>query len=154
VRDGRTRVLILGSLPGVRSIGRAEYYAHPRNAFWRLAGAVIGADLAGLPYSARLESLLNAGIGLSDVVASAVRPGSLDASIREPELADVAALVKGLPELKAVAFNGAKAAGIGRSQLAHLAGPELLDLPSSSPAYAAMPFAAKLARWTVLQRYL
>jgi hypoxanthine-DNA glycosylase len=154
VRDGRTRVLILGSLPGVRSIERAEYYAHPRNAFWRLAGAVIGTDLAGLPYLARLEVLLDAGIGLSDVVASDVRPGSLDASIREPELADVAALVNELRDLKAVAFNGVKAARIGRSQIIDMSGPDLVDLPSSSPAYAAMPFGAKLTRWTVLQRYL
>ncbi len=153
------RVLILGSLPGVRSLERAEYYAHPRNAFWRLAGEVIGADLAGLAYSARLERLLDAGIGLSDVVASAVRPGSLDASIREPELADVATLVNELPELQRPIrcpsrSTAQRPRGSGGVQLADLSGPDLVDLPSSSPAYAAMPFGAKLARWTVLERYL
>lgn len=109
-----TRVLILGSLPGVASLAAGQYYAHPRNAFWRLAGAVIGADLAGLAYDARLAALRGAGLGLWDVIASAERVGSLDAAIRNPERADVAALVATLPDLRAVAFNGAKAAAIGR----------------------------------------
>ena len=108
-------MLILGSLPGVRSLERAEYYAHPRNAFWRLAGEVIGADLAAALLFSKAGRLLDAGIGLSDVVASAVRPGSLDASIREPELPTSRRWSAELPELQAVAFNGAKAARIGRS---------------------------------------
>jgi hypoxanthine-DNA glycosylase len=147
-------VLILGSLPGAMSLARAEYYGNPRNAFWRLVGGVIGADLVALPYAERLDALRRARIGLSDVVASAVRPGSLDAAIRAAEPADLAALVARLPDLRAVAFNGGTAARIGRRQLAAVSGPDLVELPSSSPAYAGMPFAAKLARWSVLADYL
>lgn len=152
--DERARVLVLGSLPGAMSLARAEYYGNPRNAFWRLVGAVIGRDLVPLSYEERLAALAWARIGLSDVIASAVRPGSLDAAIRDAEHADLPALVARLPELRAIAFNGGKAARIGRRRLAEAPGPVLLDLPSSSPAYAGMPFEDKLRRWAVLAAYL
>jgi hypoxanthine-DNA glycosylase len=80
-----TRVLILGSLPGERSLAERRYYAHPQNQFWRLVGSVIGSELEALGYEARLEALLSARIGLWDTVASATRTGSLDAAIREAE---------------------------------------------------------------------
>ena len=88
------------------------------------------------------------------MIATAERPGSLDAAIRAPEHADLAALVAGLPELRAIGFNGPTAAKAGRLPARRGAdGPELLDLPSSSPAYAGMPFAEKLARWSALTRH-
>jgi hypoxanthine-DNA glycosylase len=150
-----TRVLILGSLPGAASLRAGQYYAHPQNGFWRLIGAVIGSEIAALPYPERLAALEAAGVGLWDVVASAERPGSADAAIRDPEHADLARLVAGLPALRAVGFNGGTAARIGRRQLAALPdGPALVDLPSSSPAYAVMPLAEKRARWLALARHL
>jgi hypoxanthine-DNA glycosylase len=152
VADARTRVLVLGSLPGAASLRAGQYYAHPQNAFWRLIGPVAGRDLAALPYPDRLAALLGARIGLWDVIATAARRGSLDAAIRDPEHADLPALVASLPELRAVAFNGGTAARIGRRRLAG-SGLALLDLPSSSPAYAGMPLAEKAARWSVLAGY-
>lgn len=149
-----TRLLILGSLPGVASLSAGQYYAHPRNAFWRLVGAAIGRDIAALPYPDRLAALGAAGVGLWDVVASAERPGSADAAIRDPEHADLARLVARLPALRAVAFNGGTAARIGRRRLTRPDGPALIDLPSSSPAYAAMPFEAKRVAWAGLAVYL
>ena len=155
VADARARVLILGSLPGVESLRRAQYYAHPQNGFWRLVGAVIGADLVSLPYEARLTRLGDARIALWDVIASAARQGSLDSAIRAPEPADLARLVARLPELRAVAFNGGTAARIGRKQLAGAAGTlTLIDLPSSSPAHARLDFEQKRARWSVLAEHL
>ncbi len=155
VADARVRVLILGSLPGAESLRRAEYYAHPANAFWRLAGALAGRDLVALPYSERLAALLAAHIGLWDVIARADRRGSLDAAIRDPEHADLAALVATLPDLRAIGFNGKTAAQAGRKLLeTRPGGPLLIDLPSSSPAYAAMPFEGKLERWSVLKDHL
>jgi hypoxanthine-DNA glycosylase len=149
-----TRVLILGSLPGQASLAAARYYAHPQNQFWRLVGAVIGREeLASLDYEERLAALIEAGVGVWDVLASAVRPGSLDAAIREAEHAPLADLVATLPQLRAVAFNGATAARIGRRLLAD-APVRLVDLPSSSPAYAAMPLAEKRCRWLELQEFL
>src|SRR5690606_9026467 len=92
VVDAETRLLVLGSLPGDASLRAGQYYGHPRNAFWRLMGGVTGRDLAALPYEARLVALQAAGVGLWDVVASADRPGSLDAAIRQPEAADLKGL--------------------------------------------------------------
>ena len=110
-----TRLLILGSLPGEASLRAGQYYAHPQNAFWRLIGAAIGREIAALPYPERLAALAAAGVGLWDVVASAERPGSGDAAIRDPEHADLAGLVARLPALRAVGFNGGTAARLGRA---------------------------------------
>jgi hypoxanthine-DNA glycosylase len=149
-----TRLLILGSLPGAVSLARRRYYAHPQNLFWRLTGAVIGCDLALLDYEARLEALLEAGIGLWDTVAAATREGSLDADIRLHEASDLTALAATLPDLRAIAFNGGTSARIGRKQLSGTAGLALIDLPSSSPAYASLPYARKLEAWLELRAYL
>jgi TDG/mug DNA glycosylase family protein len=150
-----TRLLILGSLPGVASLRAGEYYAHPQNGFWRLIGAAIGREVAPLPYPERLAALEAAGVALWDVIASAERRGSGDAAIREAELAELERLVARLPLLRAAGFNGGTAARIGRRRLGDWAGRlALVDLPSSSPAYAAMPFEAKRARWARLADFL
>lgn len=153
-----TRVLILGSLPGEVSLAAARYYAHPQNQFWRLAGAVIEREeLPGLDYDERLRVLLTVGVGLWDTVASAIRAGSLDTAIRQAEHAPLAELVAALPALRAVAFNGGTSARIGRRLLADAStdrAVRLIDLPSSSPAYAAMPFAAKREGWLQLREFL
>jgi hypoxanthine-DNA glycosylase len=149
-----TRVLILGTLPGEASLSAQRYYAHPQNQFWRLVGTAMRyEDLPALDYDARRAALAAAGIGLWDTIASAVRSGSLDAAIREAEHAPLATLIETLPSLRAVAFNGATAARIGRKSLAGTT-VRLVDLPSSSPAYAAMPFAEKRKRWLILQEFL
>ncbi|MGV3578027.1 DNA-deoxyinosine glycosylase [Brevundimonas sp.] len=153
VVDEGTRLLVLGSLPGDASLKAAQYYAHPQNGFWRLIGGVVGRDLAVLAYEDRLAALKAAGVGLWDVIASAKRAGSLDAAIRSPEAANLRGLIAGLPELRAVAFNGATAAKNGRMALAGTAGLAIFDLPSSSPAHA-RPFGEKAAAWAVLKAVL
>jgi TDG/mug DNA glycosylase family protein len=148
-----TRVLVLGSLPGEKSLAAQRYYAHPQNRFWHLIGKVIGTELQPLGYEARLEALLAAKVGLWDTVASAHRTGSLDASIREAEPNPLADLAASLPELRAVGFNGKTSARIGMPQLAHtdLA---LVPLPSSSPAHATMRLAEKEKLWDQLRDFL
>lgn len=146
-------MLILGSLPGEASLKAQRYYAHPQNQFWRLAGHVIDRDLAPLDYDARLEALLAARVGLWDTVASARRDGSLDAALREVEGAALGDLVATLSELRAVGFNGATSAKLGRKALGKTS-LALVDLPSSSPAYASMSFAAKAQSWGRLREYL
>jgi len=149
-----TRVLILGSLPGVRSLAVQQYYAHPQNGFWRLVGGVIGIDLQALPYPERLAALLAHGIGLWDVIDEATRQGSLDAAIRDHRPNDLAAQTGTLPDLRAIGFNGATAAKLGRKALAGLGCDlALTDLPSSSPAYT-LPLARKAEAWSALSRYL
>lgn len=153
VADGRTRLLILGSLPGEVSLARAQYYAHPQNQFWRLIGGVIDADLNGLPYLARLAALHASGVGLWDVIGTASRKGSLDTAIRDHQANPLAVFAASLPRLRAVAFNGGKAASLGRKLLADRPDLALIALPSSSPAYTA-PFAVKAEAWGQLKAIL
>jgi hypoxanthine-DNA glycosylase len=153
ITDERTRVLILGSLPGELSLARAQYYANPRNQFWRLTGAVIGVALPDQPYEARLQTLLGAHIGLWDVVRSASRTGSLDADIRDHKSNALNAFAASLANLRAIAFNGGKAAQIGRKQLPVAFKPEIITLPSSSPANT-MSFDRKQEHWMALKRFL
>lgn len=130
-----------------------EYYAHPQNAFWRLMETVTGTTLVARAYPDRLDALLAAGVALWDVVRSAKRVGSLDAAIRDHTGNDLAALVETLPRLQAIAFNGLRAAAIGRKLLAPREDLSLLTLPSSSPAYT-MAFERKLEQWRALRAYL
>ncbi len=143
------RLLILGSLPGAASLSAAQYYAHPRNAFWKLVGRAVGLDLQSLAYPERLDALRNNGIALWDVIASAERRGSLDAAIRDARTTDLTTLIADLPRLRAVAFNGGLAARTGRQLLAGASHLTLIDLPSSSPAHT-RPIEEKAAAWAVL----
>jgi len=134
-----TRLLILGSLPGIRSLELRQYYGHPRNHFWPLLGELIGIDLLSLPYEERLIRLQDRQIGLWDVVAQAVRPGSLDQHMRSVTPNSLAAFVASLPDLRTIAFNGSTASRLGRKQLEGDAAfaaraVTLIDLPSTSPA--------------------
>lgn len=149
-----TRLLILGSLPGDVSLARAQYYGHPQNQFWPLVGGVFGEPLQTMDYEARLARLAARGVGLWDVVAQAHRPGSLDAAMSGIAANDLDAFTQGLPRLQAVGFNGGKAATIGLQRLAEREDLALIPLPSSSPAYAGMPFAAKAERWAALKPYV
>ena len=151
--DEHTRVVICGSLPGERSLAERRYYAHPSNQFWKLTGAVFGCDLASLPYDRRIAKLLAAGIGLWDVVKSATRIGSGDAAIRDHRPNELAPFAESLPALRAIAFNGATAASIGRGQLREQ-GFALVDLPSSSAANASLSLAEKTSRWLALREFL
>ncbi len=155
VVNEHTRVLVLGSLPGEASLAKSQYYAHPQNRFWHLIGDVIGEPLPGMEYEARLQALLDHRVGLWDVIAKAKREGSLDSRIRDHATNDLAALVAMLPNLVAVAFNGGTAAKIGMQALAESrASLDLVKLPSSSPAYAAVRYAEKLIAWEALRRWL
>ena len=155
VVDAETRVLILGSLPGEASLAAGQYYGNPRNGFWALLESVLDAPLVSLPYADRLTTLQQRGVGLWDVVAEAERRGSLDAAILNPSANDLLALVKTLPALRAVAFNGGTSAKLGARLLAPVADRiETVALPSSSPAHAARSFAEKAEMWGVLRDWL
>ncbi|WP_082443675.1 MULTISPECIES: DNA-deoxyinosine glycosylase [Stenotrophomonas] len=155
----RCRVLVLGSMPGMASLQAARYYAHPRNRFWPLMGALCGFD-PQREYAARLACLQQAGVGLWDVIGRCRRRGSLDAAIvRGSEVANpLPELVQGLPRLRAIACNGAAAAQAFERHV-HPALPPghgltLLALPSTSPANAAWSFERLLGEWTRLSPWL
>jgi TDG/mug DNA glycosylase family protein len=145
VLDSNTRILILGSFPGEASLLAQQYYAHPRNQFWRLLSVILNEDLVGKPYTERLQRLQAHGIGLWDVIEACEREGSLDTAIRSPKANDFAALKHQCPNLFRVCFNG-KTSGKFEPQFA-AAGFDTLVLPSSSPANAQKTFDEKLAEW-------
>jgi hypoxanthine-DNA glycosylase len=154
--SANSRVLILGSMPGIASLEANQYYAHPRNAFWRIMGELLGAG-AGLSYQQRVAVLEKNGIALWDVLSQCYRPGSLDAAI-DPASAQVnefSGFFKKHRSIRRVFFNGGKAADLYRRRILpviELEAPYLAHerLPSTSPAYAAMRFAEKLERWRVV----
>ena len=148
VLDPGICILILGSFPGAQSLAAAQYYAHPRNQFWRLVSALVGENLAALPYAERLPRLLAHRIGLWDVLGACEREGSLDSAIRKPAANDFARLHMLCPELQTVGFNG-QASGKFASQFQE-AGYRTVVLPSSSPAHMAMTFEQKLQVWRQL----
>lgn len=143
------RILILGSLPGQRSLQAKQYYAHPRNAFWRIMRELVAAEGT---YEQRCRALNEHGIALWDVLARSVRPGSLDANIRSEsaEVNDFDSFFSTHSAIVRIAFNGQKAAQLFGKLVSREPGRmrhEQLILPSTSPAYASMPFTDKLAKW-------
>jgi double-stranded uracil-DNA glycosylase len=152
------QVLVLGSLPGAESLRRQEYYAQPRNAFWKIMGALVDAG-PERAYAERTARLIEAGIAVWDVCACAWRPGSLDSSIDAGSVVvnDLGDFLARHPQIGRIYFNGATAATVyGRRVLpllpTPLGGLVTRVLPSTSPAHAAMPFEAKLAAWQALSR--
>jgi hypoxanthine-DNA glycosylase len=153
VADGASKILILGSMPGRRSLAEQQYYAHRQNAFWPIMKVLIGAGFE-LSYAERIEKLHAAGIAVWDVLASCERPGSLDSAIDDSTalVNDFSQFFKRHRRIRRVCFNGRKAADIYRRQVLPemaLEAPYLAHtrLPSTSPAHAAMRFEAKLDAW-------
>lgn len=143
------RVLVLGSLPGEESLRQAQYYAHPRNAFWPMMAELCGFELS-LPYGERLSCLLKAGIALWDVVGSGRRQGSLDQNIQDETPNDIEALLEGLPELELICCNGGASFRYLRRyfpQLWQQGRLRIRQLPSTSPAAARWTYGQKREAW-------
>lgn len=148
------RLLILGSMPGKASLQADQYYAHPRNAFWRIMGDLLGAG-PDLPYPQRLDKLTAAGVALWDVIAACERKSSLDADIVGATVCpnDFSAFFAVHRNIDCIFFNGGAAeASFRRLVLPGLNGPQrrLRRLPSTSPAHAASTYADKLAAWSAI----
>jgi double-stranded uracil-DNA glycosylase len=146
-------VLVLGSLPGEKSLEMQQYYAQPRNAFWPIMGELCGAS-ASLGYTRRLECLRAAGIALWDVLEAGNRRGSLDASIVRSSIIvnDFPAFFAAHPRIRFVSFNGTMAAELYRRHVlptlpAHVVSLDSQRLPSTSPANASYSYARKLEIW-------
>jgi hypoxanthine-DNA glycosylase len=148
-----SHTLILGTMPGVESLRRQQYYAHPRNAFWPIMTELLALD-PGADYAMRTGALAAAGFAVWDVLKACIRPGSLDAAIDATSIVpnDIAAFAADHPSLRRIACNGGKSAQLFRRHIEpqleragrHV---EFIALPSTSPAHAGMPFAEKLRIW-------
>jgi len=153
IEDAAARVLVLGSLPGRKSLEMREYYAQPYNAFWRIMGELVGAGPA-LEYPARLVRLRAHGVAVWDVLAAGEREGSLDSSIVPASIVvyDFHSFFEHHPQLRLICFNGNTAAGLFKRKVLpglkpEWGGIERRTLPSTSPAYASLRFEQKLERW-------
>ena len=151
IADARARVLILGTMPGKESLRATQYYAHPRNAFWKIMGELVGAGFE-LPYDARVQKLKAAGIAVWDVLASCERDSSLDADIDAATMvvSDFESFYNAHPKITHVFFNGAIAEKFYRIHTQSLHVHRALAyqrLPSTSPAHAGMCYAQKLQAW-------
>ena len=152
------RVLILGSMPGIRSLALNQYYGHSRNLFWAFMDGICGAS-PELDYQNRVEILQQSGIALWDVLKNCERKGSLDADIvASSEIPnDISGLLNEYPEICVIVFNGKKAEKTFHKYIL----PTLpnrdfiwLSLPSTSPANASITKTEKLKHWIKIKKYL
>jgi hypoxanthine-DNA glycosylase len=151
-----SRVLILGSLPGDRSLRMQQYYAHPRNHFWQILGAVFGCTLRS-SYEEKINFVLAQGLALWDVFKAADRKGSLDANITKAIPNEFGELLIRYPSIRVIALNGGKAAAHFRSvhkrDPSIFAGRQCIELPSSSgvPGKNVLSLQDKIKRWTAIR---
>jgi hypoxanthine-DNA glycosylase len=146
--DARTRVVVLGSFPGVASLRSQQYYGHPQNQFWKIMVALFASDhpeVLTLAYAARVEWLLAQGVGLWDVYASCEREGSLDSRIQNAQPNDLLSLRVRCPALVAIGHNGGES--FKHAVLTRALGLPVSRLPSTSPAHASWSLERKLAAW-------
>ena len=144
----QTRLLILGSFPGVASLRAQQYYGHPQNHFWPILQAILPLcpiSTAIVSYQIRSEWMLSKGVGVWDVYASCEREGSLDSSIRNAILNDFSVLKQLCPNLQAIAHNGGESFKHSKHTLT--LGLPVYRLPSTSPANASWSFERKLDAW-------
>jgi hypoxanthine-DNA glycosylase len=140
-----TRLMVLGSFPGVASLQQQQYYGHPRNQFWPILSALWAVDLRDMAYAERLDVVRARGLGIWDVYARCRREGSLDSAIQAAERNDFSTLRAQAPGLVAVAHNGGESARVMQALRAE--GFEVHRLPSTSPANASWSFERKREAW-------
>lgn len=156
------RVLILGSMPSVKSLEENAYYGHPRNQFWKIIFELMGETLTEnhthMPYAQKIHLIKHFKIALWDVYAQCERVGSLDSNIKNGHCNDLEAFIACYSSLRAVLFNGGKAASAFRKhlnmkRLSQRYQVAFFKMPSTSPAYT-LAYEKKLDQWKVISQYL
>jgi len=155
--DSNSRVLILGSMPGEKSLQMNQYYAHPRNCFWIILGQLFGFDSES-EYLVRTKQVLKSGISIWDVLKTCSRSGSLDSAIKPMSVVvnNFEMFLAKQSSIETIFFNGAKAEALYRKHVlpdisAKFKRINLIRLPSTSPAFAAMKPAEKLLKWKIVK---
>ena len=153
--DAKTRLVVLGSFPGVTSLRSQQYHGHPHTQFWKILATLFSSDASvvlALPYAERAQWLLAQGVGLWDVYGACEREGSLDANIQNAQPNDLASLRTRCPALAAIAHNGAES--FKHAKRTRTLGLPVYRLSSTSPAHASWTFARKLQAWQEVLQYL
>lgn len=146
------KILILGSIPGIRSLEANQYHAHPQNQFWRIIGMLLNIEMPH-EYTQRLEVLKSKGIGLWDVIGGCERKGSLDSNIKAVKVNAINELIASHPELEMIALNGRTAEkyfkdAVKRGEI-NTGNCLIIGMPSTSPAYT-IGIEKKLEIWRQL----
>ena len=147
------KILILGSLPGDRSLKENEYYAHPQNRFWPIITDILNAN-PGLDYNKRIHLLQTSGICLWDVCETALRMGSMDTDILKETPNDISALLDKNRSIFAILFNGKKAEQLFDRYHRRRANLQYFTLPSTSPANARYRRDQLVQAWDIISELL
>ena len=145
VFDNRSRILILGSYPSVKSRQEGFFYGHPQNRFWPMVAAIV-TEPVPVSVDEKKALLLRHGLALWDVIAACDITGSSDASIRNAVPVDIARITNCAP-IERVICNGATAGRLYHKHLLPVTGMEAVVLPSTSPANAAWRMPALVDVW-------
>ena len=148
IYDKNSRILILGSMPSVKSRESGFYYMHPRNRFWLLLGELLN-DPVPTSINERILFLKKHQIALWDVISSCEIKGSSDSSIRNAKPNDIAFVLLQAP-IRRVFTNGKTADKLYRTLAPNETLPAAVCLPSTSPANAQFQLPQLLTAWKVL----
>ena len=152
VFDEHSRILILGSLPSVKSREQGFYYGHPQNRFWKVLAALTQSDVPQT-IQEKKAFLLRSHIAAWDVISECDIIGSSDASIRNVTSTDLGRVLNSC-DIKAIFANGKTAAKLFEKYQRPLVNREIITLPSTSPANAAFSLEKLIAGWQVITKYL
>ena len=151
--DKNSKVLILGSMPGIKSLEDQQYYAHPQNRFWKVMGYICNEPgLHEFSYESKLKVLLKNNIALWDTIKSCKREGSLDSDIQDETPNDIRELLKKYPDITKICLNGNKSYSLFKKYF-----PDLLDkynchkMPSTSPANARYNLDRLIKEWEIIK---
>ncbi|MCD0467052.1 DNA-deoxyinosine glycosylase [Flavobacterium sp. ENC] len=147
------KLLLLGTMPGTRSLELNQYYGHAQNNFWKFIFTVLKEDPT-LEYEAKKAILIRHQIALWDVLQFCDRIGSLDSAIKNEIANDFELFLKDHPHIKTILFNGQKAAAFFKKYVRLEKTYQLITLPSSSPANASKSFESKLEEWKIISSLL
>ena len=146
VIDEQSKIIILGTMPGVQSLEKQQYYANPRNQFWKIIFSLLEESIS-ISYADKKLFLLQNGIALWDVIDNCHRVGSLDSDIKNEMANDFKNLFKNYSNIKTVFFNGQKAFKIFKKEIGlDFVDKKFITLPSTSPAYT-IAFDKKIESW-------
>lgn len=150
--DAQSEILILGSIPGVKSLEKQQYYAHPQNKFWKIIFELLNEDFTD-DYIQRIETIKKHHIALWDVIDSCERKGSLDSEIRNEEANQIEELLEEHPNIKAIFCNGGKSYKNLQKLLGKNYTLPVFQLPSTSPLHT-VSFEKKLEEWKEILEFL
>ena len=147
-----SKILILGSVPGIKSLEMQEYYAHPQNKFWRILFELFNEDYT-TDYAEKIDLLKKNKIAVWDVIDSCERKGSLDNEIKNENHHNILQLLDHFPSIKVIFCNGQKSFKTLGKILPDDPKIPVFVLPSTSPAYT-IPYQHKLKDWSSLKSFI